>query len=210
MGVVNPSPSTTAPAGRPRNPILEQAILNATVDVILRRGLTGATVGEVARQAGTGKAALYRRWPSKTALVVAAVRALQAEVTVPDTGTLRGDLLAWVQHYTSGDERAPLLLASVLSEASRDAELREAARTAIGNPPMAALRTLIDRWIKHGEVNPAAPIDVLIGIIPSYVFRLVVTRGQQLDQTTATTLIDHALLPALRHRPEPPPAPTDG
>ncbi|HEY4452913.1 MAG TPA: TetR/AcrR family transcriptional regulator [Pseudonocardiaceae bacterium] len=174
----------------------------ATADVIARRGLSGATVGEVARQAGTGKAAVYRRWPSKTALVVAAVRALQAEVTVPDTGTLRGDLHAWVRHYTSGDPRAPRMLANLLSEASRDAELREAAYEAIGNPPAVALREVIERWIERGEVSPAAPLDVLVGIIPSYAFRQVVTRGSTLNETTAATLIDHVLLPALRHRSE--------
>lgn len=196
------NPGRTAPAGRPRDPALEHAILNATVDVIVRRGLSGATVEEVARQAGTGKAAVYRRWPSKTALVVAAVRTLQAEVTLPDTGTLRGDLLAWVRHYTAGDERATLLLANLLSEASRDPELREAAYVAIGNPPKAALRSVIERWIKRGEVNPAAPVDILVDIIPSFAFRQVVTRGPTLDQTTAATLIDHVLLPALHHQPE--------
>lgn len=193
---------TAAPVGRPRDPALERAILDATADLIVRRGLSGATVAEVARQAGTGKAAVYRRWPSKTALVVAAVRALQAEVTVPDTGALREDLLAWVQHYTSGDERAALLLANLLSEASRDTELREAAYAAIGNPPAAALRTVIERWVKRGEVNPAAPIDVLVDIIPSFAFRHLVIGGRTLDRTTAATLIDHVLLPALRHQPE--------
>lgn len=172
------------------------------MDVIVRRGLAGATVEEVARQAGTGKAAVYRRWPSKTTLVVAAVRGLQAEVTVPDTGSLRGDLHAWAQHYTSGDKRAALLLANLLSEASRDAELREAAHAAIGNPPVAALRSVIERWTTRGEVNPAAPVDILVGIVPSFAFRQLVVRGRTLDRTTMAALIDHVLLPALRHQPE--------
>ncbi|MGH8922513.1 MAG: helix-turn-helix domain-containing protein, partial [Actinomycetes bacterium] len=77
------TPETAAPTGRPRDPALEQAILDATVDLIARRGLSGTSVAEVARRAGTGKAAVYRRWPSKTALVVAAVRTLQARATVP-------------------------------------------------------------------------------------------------------------------------------
>jgi AcrR family transcriptional regulator len=199
---MTPVSSPAAPTGRPRDPALERAILEAAVDVVVRRGLSGATVEEVARQAGTGKAAVYRRWQSKTALVVAAVRSLQAEVDVPDTGTLRGDLLAWARHYTSGDPRGALLLANVLSEASRDAELREAAYVSIGSPPAAALRSVIDRWIEHGDVNPEAPIPVLVGIIPSFAFRQVVTRGRSLDEETVTTLIDHVLLPALCRRAE--------
>ncbi|MFC4950056.1 TetR/AcrR family transcriptional regulator [Pseudonocardia sp. GCM10023141] len=193
---------TAAPAGRPRDPGLEQAILDATVDLIARHGLSGTSVAEVARQAGTGKAAVYRRWPSKTALVVAAVRSVQADVAVPDTGALRADLLAWIEHYTSGGERAALLLANLLSEASRDTELRDAAYAAIGNPPVAALRSVIERGIARGEVDPAAPLDVLIGIIPSFAFRELVIGGRTLDRATATTLIDDVLLPALRHRPE--------
>lgn len=196
------TPDTAAPTGRPRDPALEQAILDATVDLIARRGLAGTSVAEVARRAGTGKAAVYRRWPSKTALVVAAVRTLQAQATVPDTGGLRGDLLAWVQHYTSVDERAARLLANLLSEASRDAELRDAAYVAIGNPPTVALRSVIERWIERGEVNPAAPIDVIVGIIPSIAFRELVLAGRTLDPATAATLIDHVLLPALRNRPD--------
>ncbi|WP_255826153.1 TetR/AcrR family transcriptional regulator [Amycolatopsis sp. GM8] len=211
MGSVRPDiPDAPAPAGRPRDPALEQAILDATVDIIVRRGLSGATVEEVARQAGTGKAAVYRRWPSKTALVVAAVRALQADVSVPDTGSLREDLLACARHYTAGNERAAMLLANLLSEASRDTELREAASEAIGQPPAVALRSVVERWIERGEVDPSAPVDVLVGIIPSFAFRQVVTRGRTLDQTTAVVLVDHVLLPALRYSPGRLPDSADG
>jgi len=158
----------------------------------------GAGVG---RQAGTGKAAVYRRWPSKTALVVAAVRAAQTDALVPDAGSLREDLLACARHYATGNERAATLLATLLGEAARDAELREAAFEAIGNPPVAALRSVVERWVERGEVDPPAPVDVLVDVIPSYAFRQVLTRGRALDESTAAALVDRVLLPALRHRP---------
>ncbi|GAA1875182.1 TetR/AcrR family transcriptional regulator [Pseudonocardia ailaonensis] len=201
-----PSSDAAAPTGRPRDPALEQAILDATVDLIVRRGMAGTTVAEIARQAGTGKAAVYRRWPTKTALVVAAVRALQAEVTVPDNGSLREDLHDWVRHFTSGDEKAAVLLATLLGEASRDTELREAAAAAIGRPPAAALRAVIGRAVERGEVDPAAPVDVVVEIIPSIAFRRLVTEGRTLDPVTAAALVDQVLLPALRHHPGRPPA----
>ncbi|MFE4832220.1 TetR/AcrR family transcriptional regulator [Streptomyces sp. NPDC056672] len=80
--------------GRPRHPEPDQAIPRATVDIVVRRGLVGATVEAIACRAGTGKGAVYRRWPSKTSLVIAATRAQVRQVTIPDTGSLREDLHA--------------------------------------------------------------------------------------------------------------------
>lgn len=185
-------------SGRPRDPVLEQAILAATVDIVARCGLSGATVEAVARQAGTGKAAVYRRWPSKTALVIAAMRALHADVTIPDTGSLREDLFACALHYTSGDEQATILLANVLSEATRNTSLREAAFEAIGKPPADALRLVITRSVARGEIAPSVPVDLLTGIIPAVAFRQVALHGRRIDTDTVADLVDHVLLPALR------------
>ncbi|WP_344307794.1 TetR/AcrR family transcriptional regulator [Fodinicola feengrottensis] len=189
-----------APAGRPRDPALERAILEAAVDVLMAQGLAKATVEEVARQAGTGKAAIYRRWPSKTALVIAAIRALHADVSVPDTGSLREDLVTCALHYSSGDERSTLLLASLLGAATHEPELRKAAYESIGRPPALALRSVLDRWIERGEIDPDAPVDIIAGVLPSYAFRQMVARREKLDEATIAALIDHVLLPALRHR----------
>src|SRR5215475_466986 len=103
-------------AGRPRDPALEAAILDATQDLLIEHGFAATTVEAVARAAGTGKAAVYRRWPAKIDLVVAAVQALQSPPSVPDTGTLRGDLLACADHFVQADRRPALVLAGVLNE----------------------------------------------------------------------------------------------
>jgi AcrR family transcriptional regulator len=198
--MVPSSHDNPAPAGRPRDPALERAILAAAADALVQHGLTAATVEDVARRAGTGKAAVYRRWPSKTALVIAAARALQPEVAIPDTGSLRADLLACAQHYTAGDERAAIVLASVLGEASRDTELRDAALDAIGRPPAIALQTVISRWIQRGDIHPSVPAELIASIIPAFALRQVLIHRQQLDDHTAAALVDHVLLPALHAR----------
>ncbi|WP_033340906.1 TetR/AcrR family transcriptional regulator [Catenuloplanes japonicus] len=191
---------TPPPTGRPRDPVLEQAILNATVEVVARSGFAAAKLEDIAKRAGTGKAAIYRRWPSKTALVVAAAENLQSPVAIPDTGSLREDLLGCVRHYITPSARAALALATVLAEASRNTELRDAAQAAIGQPPVEALRAVLARWIARGAVDPATPVDLIAGLVPAVAFHRVALLHQGLDEATAVALVDDVLLPAL-HAP---------
>ena len=192
-------PSQETAAGRPRDPALEAAILDATQDLLIEYGFAATTVEAVARAAGTGKAAVYRRWPSKTDLVIAAVQALQSPPTVPDTGTLRGDLLECAMHFVQSDRRAALVLAGVLNEIGRNNDLRAAAYEAIGKPPALAFAAVVDRWRARGQVATSAPTDLLAGIVPAAAFRSVALRRRALDQQTAVDLVDFVLLPALRH-----------
>jgi AcrR family transcriptional regulator len=159
------------------------------------------TVEAVARAAGSGKAAVYRRWPSKTALVVAAVRALHRPADIPDTGTLRGDLLACALHFAGTDDRSTLVLASLLSEIGRDPDLRQASYEAIGKPPAMALAAVLERWTARGAISPSAPIELLAGLIPAVAFRNVVLLRQPLGSDTVVELVDRVLLPALNPVP---------
>jgi AcrR family transcriptional regulator len=188
-------------AGRPRDPALDAAILAAAQDQLIAHGFTGTTVEAVARAAGTGKAAVYRRYSTKTGLVVAAVQALQRPPDVPDTGSLRDDLLACAQHFVLPDRRPVLVLAGLLEELGRNPDLRAAAYAAIGRPPAVAFATVIDRWRARGEVTSPAPTALLAGIVPAAAFRSVVLQRQAIDPQTATHLVEYVLLPALRHQP---------
>ncbi|MEV8227315.1 TetR/AcrR family transcriptional regulator [Streptomyces sp. NPDC079167] len=87
---------------RRRGAVLEDAILRAAAEVLAESGVAGLTMDEVARRAGTNKNALYRRWPDRVALGVAAYRRLAgAETTVPDTGSLRDDALELLRRANS-------------------------------------------------------------------------------------------------------------
>jgi AcrR family transcriptional regulator len=186
--------------GRPRDPALDAAILAATRDLLVEHGFEGTTVEAVARAAGSGKAAVYRRWPSKTALVVAAVRDLYDPPPTPDTGSLRDDLLACARQYTRGDATAARVLASLLSEIGRDPELRQAAYESIGGPAAAPFHAVLERWRAAGAIGDQVPLDLLEGLVPAYAFRSVTLRGATLDDSTVTYLVDHVLLPALQPR----------
>src|SRR5450432_744304 len=84
-----------APRGRPRSAEADRAILAATLELLAERGLDAMSIEEVAARAGVGKTTIYRRWPSKGLLALDAfVISFRAEQPLPDTGTLRGDLVA--------------------------------------------------------------------------------------------------------------------
>lgn len=81
---------------RRRGPELEAALLDAAFDELVEAGFAKLTMESVASRAGTGVAVLYRRWPNKDELVLASLAHYRVShrVELPDTGTLRGDLIA--------------------------------------------------------------------------------------------------------------------
>ncbi len=87
--------------GRPLDASRDSDILEAALDVLAEEGYDGMTIDMVAARAKAGKATLYRRWPSKTELVLDAVACMKTTnidyADLPDTGTLRGDLVAMIK-----------------------------------------------------------------------------------------------------------------
>ena len=80
--------------GRPRDPGYDKAILHATLEILFEKGYAGLTIDGVAAKTGVGRPTIYRRWPSKPALVIAALGQSVGLSPTPDTGSLRDDLLA--------------------------------------------------------------------------------------------------------------------
>ncbi|KWX19589.1 TetR family transcriptional regulator [Mycolicibacterium wolinskyi] len=87
----------TTAAGRPRDPAKDVAVLTAARELLVEEGYQGTTVLAVARRAGVGAPTIYRRWPTKEALVEDAAFGHAAPVPVPGpSGDLRADLRGWV------------------------------------------------------------------------------------------------------------------
>ena len=84
---------STPPRGRPRSSEAERAILDATVALYAERGMAGLSVEAVAARAGVAKTTIYRRWPSKEELVLAAVTAARGPAPEPPGASVRDDLL---------------------------------------------------------------------------------------------------------------------
>lgn len=165
----------------------------------------GMTMDMVALRAKAGKATVYRRWASKEELVLDAI-ARMAELEVgldrlPDTGTLRGDLLALFKPNALADERRRLsVMAGVRSMLASHPGLAVAANAASIGRWVEVNRVLMRRAADRGEVDPNADIETLAQVIPSMVaYRASIARDA-VGPDFIVTLIDGVLLPALRKR----------
>jgi len=92
-----PGRETSRRPGRPRSEQAEQAIIEATLDLFAERGFEGVCVEAVAARAGVGKATIYRRWPNKEELLLAAFGSLKSPFPEPKGVSVREDLLAMVE-----------------------------------------------------------------------------------------------------------------
>ena len=153
--------------GRPRSSDADRAILAAAGSLLASHGLEAMSIEEVAARAGVGKATIYRRWPSKGLLALDAfVVSFSAEQPVPDTGSLRGDLLAalrtWVRAVTTTPNGR--LLASLIGFAQHDPELHAAWRDRVLEPLRARHRVMLERAVARGEIPASVDFEVVLDL----------------------------------------------
>jgi AcrR family transcriptional regulator len=192
--------------GRKRDHTRDPEILEAALDVLAETGYDGMTIDMVASRAKAGKATLYRRWSSKPELVLDAVACLKAgEIDVaalPDTGSLRGDLIALIKPPNLRDgERKLKIMAAIVSLIARNPELAAAAQAALVEPRAAANRVLFRRAIERGEISEGVDIERLCTIGPALVAYRVLMLGKPVDREFLVGNIDHVILPAAGVRP---------
>lgn len=192
--------------GRKMDRTRDQEILDATLDVLAETGYDGMTIDMVAARAKAGKATLYRRWPSKPDLVLDAVACMKASSidleALPDTGTLRGDLVAMVRAPSIRDGEHKLkVMAGIVSMISRSPEMADAAREALVEPRAAANRILFQRAVDRGEIPADSPIETLCMIGPAMVAYRVLMLRIPVDRDYLISNIDRVILPAAGVRP---------
>jgi AcrR family transcriptional regulator len=191
---------------RRRGAALDEAILLAAADELAESGYTGVTMDRVAARAGTNKNAIYRRWPNRAALGIAAYRHLVvARTTIPDTGTLRGDVLALLrsaneQLSTPNGDILRSLLASMHEEPELLAELQEHA----SDGGSAFWLTILGRAVARGEITPDAlhPRVATVAVVllrNEYVTRGVIT----VPDHVLVEIVDEVYVPLLRGRAAP-------
>jgi AcrR family transcriptional regulator len=181
--------------GRPRSAEADEAILDAAVDVFIECGWDGLTIEGVAARAGVGKTTIYRRYPSRVALLLAAAQRLaQEKSTVADTGTLRGDLVAVVENFlgmltTSRTGRAiPVMVAAT----ARNPELASA-YTAFIAERRAASGQPIERAIRRGELPIDVDVSLALDLLVAPVFYRAFVSREPIDETYVTNLVDSVL-----------------
>jgi AcrR family transcriptional regulator len=188
--------------GRKRNPARDVELLEATLEVLAERGFDATSIDLVAARARASKATLYRRWPSKTELVLEALALLDTEAVyladLPDTGTLRGDLVAMLRPRTAEqDARRVAITADLAALSRREPVVAERAMQAVVTPWIELNRLLIERAVARGEYPPA-DVGLLASVVPSLVTYQQAVRGHPVTHDEIVALIDQVLLAALR------------
>lgn len=187
----------TEPArlGRKRDPARDAVILDAALAELAASGYAGMTTDAVAARAGVGKAAMYRRWPSKAELALDAVSRLNGDPEeLPDTGSLRGDLRAILtQQDDVDDERRLRVMVGLASMLADDERLA----AAITGPWTDANRTILARAVARGEIAADTDVETMAAIIPTLVTYRVCIERLPIPPSYVGMLIDAVLLPAL-------------
>jgi len=187
--------------GRKRDHTRDPEILEAALEVLAETGYEGMTIDMVAARAKAGKATLYRRWASKNELVIDAVACMKSASldlnALPDTGTLRGDLIAMIKpHSIQDSERKLQIMAGLTSMLAKAPELASAANEAIVEPRASANRFLMRRAMERGEISSDIDVDALALISPSMAaYRTLILR-KPVDREFLISMIDNVVLPA--------------
>jgi len=194
--------------GRKRDHSRDPEIMAAAIDVLAEVGYERMTVDMVAARAKAGKATLYRRWPSKADLVVDAVSCMPGNhASLPDTGTLRGDLLAMMSPRTVHDsDRKLKVLLGLASVIVHSPELAESIREAFQEPRAAMTRALLQRAIDRGEIPADADVDLLARVSSSMVIARALLEQKPVDRAYLVSVVDRVILPAVGIRPPAPDA----
>jgi AcrR family transcriptional regulator len=190
-------------ATRRRGAALEQAILRAAADELAESGYAGLTMDRVARRAGTNKNTIYRRWPNRAALGVAAYRLLvEVELRPPDTGGLRADALALLRRINAGmsSPRADILR-GLLAAVGDEPELLAEIQGRFGDGGAGVWLTIVGRAVARGEVSPEA-LHPRVAAVPLVLLRNeYMTRGLvTVPDDTIVEIVDEVFLPLLRGR----------
>ncbi|MFE3541656.1 TetR-like C-terminal domain-containing protein [Nocardia sp. NPDC059177] len=183
--------------GRPRDPGRDSALLAAAGEILPEVGYDRLTVEAVAARAGAGRATVYRRWKDKSELVRDAIEALGWEVPIPDTGSLRADLIALGTAYVDTSSRRDAVLAAIASSMARDPQLRETVERVIATPRREAYALVVERARARGEIAEGADLGLIAHVIPAMIFHRIMILGEPTDGAFFERLIDSLSLPLL-------------
>jgi AcrR family transcriptional regulator len=173
----------TTDLGRPRDPRIDSAVLRSTVELLGETGYAELSVDAIARRAGTSKPAIYRRWPSKAHLVHEAVFPIDDAMSLPDTGSLAGDVREMVRRtvavLTTPAARAGL--PGLVGEMAGDLTLHAALLERLGSILGQGLSDRLDDAVTRGEVRADVTAADLVEELAGTTFLALLTRGNALD-----------------------------
>ena len=180
----------------------EQEILTATLQVLAEVGYDRLTMDAVAASAKASKATLYRRWTNKVTLVIEALQQAKTPVDVPDTGSLREDLItAFCGAGGLADPHSVAAFSSVLTAIARDPEFAAAFRRDVLGPKLAFSRQIWERARDRGEIRDDLDVDLLEPALAGIVLHRVFILGATPTVDLISRVVDQILLPAATSDP---------
>jgi AcrR family transcriptional regulator len=188
---------------RRRGEALDAAILEATLEVLAEVGYAQLTMERVAERARTGKASLYRRWPTRVELTLDAVRHAMPDADAPpDTGSLRGDLLALLRGAADqlagpAGEALRGLLGDALGDQGRIAELRRGSR----GSGRRSMQEITRRAAARGEIDAAAITPRRLEVAQALLRHHFLIEGVPIPDQVIVEIVDEVVLPVLGPRP---------
>ena len=176
----------------------ETELLAVTLRLLQQHGYDGLTVDAVATSARASKATVYRRWPSKAELVLAAfIEGIRQVAVPPDTGTLRGDLLHRGKMVGEQARLHASTIRAVLVEVSRNPALNDALQHQFLDQRKALIHHILHQAVGRGEIDGAAISDELWDLLPGYLIFRSIIPSRPPTQRTVEALVDNVIIPSL-------------
>ncbi|MGK9220450.1 MULTISPECIES: TetR/AcrR family transcriptional regulator [unclassified Microbacterium] len=188
-----------AGAGRPRDAQLDHAILDAALAILDEAGYQELSLEAVARKAGTSRPAIYRRWPGRARLALAAISSRLESPRSPDTGCTLCDLDESISLFLAAYRRIrPDVLSALLAECATSADLRAQYLETLIEPARRAVACTIDRAVGRGDVRPDADREVLLDMVGALVHYLALFGDRHITDAEAQQAVEILLRGAAR------------
>jgi AcrR family transcriptional regulator len=159
------------------------------------------TLDDVAAIGRASKATVYRRWPTKAELVLAAfIEGVSQDAVPPDTGSLRDDLIAVGDTVCAQSKKHASTLRAVLGEVSRNPALNDAMQHQLFDQRRAMMAQVLKRAVGRGEIDAAAVNNELWDLLPGYLVYRTVIQNRLPTRRTVRTLVDDVIMPSLADR----------
>ncbi|HEY6747405.1 MAG TPA: TetR/AcrR family transcriptional regulator [Mycobacteriales bacterium] len=185
--------------GTARGPAREMAICVAALELLAEVGYDRMSMDAVAARAKASKATIYRRWPGKRELVEYAIRCRGPQhMEPPDTGSLRGDIVATLRFAAEGFAAEDVALLSGVLRAMRGApEIAATLRQQVLVDKRNMGATIVRRAVERGELRPDADPYVFHEVAPALMFFRMLVTGEPIDDEFITHVADDVLIPLL-------------
>jgi AcrR family transcriptional regulator len=180
--------------GRPRDATVDDAIMDAVIELLTEVGFRGLKIDAVAQRAHVGKATIYRRWVGKEQLVLDALTANRIPVPEPDTGSLRDDLLAYYLPLADleAQKGATRLMPALAAEAAVDPEIAERLQAYIADR-RAPVAGILVRAQERGEVAENVDTELVVDLLTGAIMYRLYFSGAPVDEDVVQRLLEGVL-----------------